>query len=210
MIPLLFLATGCSQPDERLHEMAQQSLQQQAQQNETIAQQTTQLTAVSDKFIAAEGQARQELLDLQQRLVEAEAQARQQLLQTQADVVRRDAEGRSELNEQQTRVQAAMATLEQERRQIAAERHRAPIVAAAITQVGFVLACLTPLAFGAYLLFVLQRTGDCDNAMVEMLVQELTSEQPRLLPRPAMTPALTDASAPGPEDASTEPRPDSS
>ena len=86
--------------------------------------------------------------------------------------------------------------MEAERRQIAGERQRAPIIAAAITQVGLILACLAPLALCAYLLWSLKSTAEQDEAVTELLVEELTSEHPRFLlpgpPRPEQ-PALSNS-----------------
>ena len=62
--------------------------------------------------------------------------------------------------------------------------HRAvrkgPIIAAAVTQVGLILACLAPLALCVYLLWSLKSTTAEDEAMTELLVEELSSDRPRL------------------------------
>jgi len=59
---------------------------------------------------------------------------------------------------------------------------RAPIIAAAITQVGLWLVCLAPLALCGYLLYVLRHAGDDDAAVTELLIDEIIAEHPRLLP----------------------------
>ena len=168
-IPIAVL--GCSPPpDERLIELGQQSCDRQAEQNQTIAEQTRQLTEMSNDFLAAEGQASAETIALQREIAQAEAAAREELLQIQQHLV--------------------------ERRQIANERQRAPIIAAAITQVGLWLVCLAPLALCGYLLYVLRHSADNDAAVTELLIEEIIAEHPRLLPpgpRRAGQRALPDA-----------------
>ena len=133
-IPIAVL--GCSPPpgDERLVELGQQSCDRQAEQNQTIAEQTRQLTEMSDDFLAAEGQARAETIALQREIAQAEAAAREELLQIQQNLVERDTQCRQDLNALQKETQCAIRVerqsvdrqredLEAERRQIAAERH---------------------------------------------------------------------------------------
>jgi DNA repair exonuclease SbcCD ATPase subunit len=85
------------------------------------------------------------------------------------------------LEEQQVQVNHQRDELESERREIAKQRHRDPIIAAAINNVGLVLACLIPLALAGYLLYCL-RNQDDDEAVGELLIQELTTDRPLLLP----------------------------
>ena len=81
--------------------------------------------------------------------------------------------------------------LENDRREIAAQRHRDPIVAAIIMDVGIVLACLLPLALGVYVLRAACRAGESDGAVAELLVQELVASEPRLsLPGRPSLPAI--------------------
>ncbi len=172
-ILLLILVTGCSSPDKRLVELGQQSADRQAQQNQTIAGQSRQVTETTQQFVESSGDARKDMIELQRELVKAEANARNELVRIQQDLVDRDAQCRQELNELQRESQSAIQVerqsidrqredLEAERRQIADERQRAPIIAAAISQVGLVLACLLPLVLCGYLLYVLRHTGDND------------------------------------------------
>ncbi len=100
------------------------------------------------------------------------AQAHQELISLQHD-----------LEEQQVQVNRQRDQLESERREIAKHRHRDPIIAAAISSVGLVLACLVPLALAGYLLYCLRNQKD-DPVVTELLIEEITSEQPTLLPLP--------------------------
>jgi len=193
-ILLLILVTGCSSSeDERLVELGQQACDRQAQQNQTIADQSRQVTEATHQFVESSGDARKEMIELQRELVEAEANARNELIRVQQDLVDRDVQCRQDLNKLQRESQSALQVerhsidrqredLEAERRQIAEERQRAPIIAAAMTQVGLILACLAPLALCAYLLHVLRNTADDDTAVTELLVEELSRDRPRLLP----------------------------
>ena len=199
MLPVMILLlgiAGCSEPDERLVKLAEKSCERQAEQNQTIARQTEQATELSDNFIDAEKAARQELLKLQQQLVEADAAAREDLQTIHQDIVRRDAECRRNLDQRQREAQAAMAAraraidhqrdqLEQERRDIADKRQRAPVIAASIQLAGGLIACLLPLGVVVYLLYAMQRREDTDPVMVELLVEELTAERPKLLAAPS-------------------------
>jgi len=72
--------------------------------------------------------------------------------------------------------------LEQERRNIAAQRHRDPVIAQAIGAVGLTLACLLPLLLAGYVIHAVNRNGDDNAALGELLVLEMTAEQPLLLP----------------------------
>ena len=108
-----------------------------------------------------------------------------------AEVVRRDADGRRELDELHRQAQTAFAArnssmdqqpdlLEQERRNIAEERIRAPVVAEAVKFGAGLIVCLTPLVVVVYLLRCLRSDDGVDAAMFEVLIDEISSEQPRL------------------------------
>ena len=72
--------------------------------------------------------------------------------------------------------------MEQERRDIAAQRHRDPIVAQTISVVGLTLACLLPLLLAGYVIYALNRSSDDNDALSELLIMEMTADQPLLLP----------------------------
>jgi hypothetical protein len=200
---LLLIVTGCSPSDERLVELGQQSADRQAEQNRTIADQSRQVTETTRQFVESSGDARTDMIELQRELVEAEAEARSELIQVQQDLVDRDAQCRRELNALQHKSQSAILAerqsidrqredLEADRRNIADKRHRAPIVAAAISQIGLVLACLLPLGLCGYLLYVLRHTGDDDAAVTELLIEEIVADKPLFLPVPGLTPTIAE------------------
>jgi len=188
-IPMLLLMTaGCSS-DERLIELSERASARQHAQNETIARQTDRMTELTQEFIEEEAAARQELLELQQQLADADAQNRRELNELQQ-------QAHASISARTQALDGQRDALEAERRQIAAERQRAPVIAEAVKFAAGVIACLLPLGVVVYLLFCLRDGAEADSATVEILVQELVSDQPRLLSRPSSTPALT-ATKPG-------------
>ena len=223
MILLLLIVIGCSPSDDRLVELGQQACDRQARQNQAIADQSQQITETTHQFVESSADARKDMIELQRELVEAEAEARSELVQIQQDLVDRDAQCRQELTElqrdSQSSVQAERQSVDRqredlanERRQIADERHRAPLVAAAISQVGLVLACLLPLVLCGYLLYVLRHSGDDDAAVTEMLIEELVADRPRFLPTPGSAAIGEEAPLPSIEhapDAEGDPHPES-
>jgi len=205
---ILMPMIGCRQPtDERLIELGERANARQQAQNEVIARQSEKTAVLSEGFIDAEAQARQELLQLQQQLVDADADARSDLQAMHEQIVQRDADGRRELDALHRETRAAFAVrtqaidrqrdlLEQERREIAEERLRAPIVAEAVKFAGGLIVCALPLVVVIYLLRCLRSNDDTDSAVVETLVEELLAEQPRLLAT-AATPAWSGPSSDG-------------
>lgn len=93
------------------------------------------------------------------RLVEADAQLRQDFLEAHRD-------------------------LEAERKQIATQRHRDPIIANALLDAALLIACALPIVLAIY---VVRNSGrrTSDDCLAELLVQELASDEPMLLPRAA-------------------------
>jgi hypothetical protein len=124
------------------------------------------------------------------------AEQQRQLAQMQAEVARgarqlveSDAKARGELAALQRNLQQDQAEigrqrdqLEADRRQIAEQRHRDPLIAAAITSIGLILACLLPLLLCWALLRRPPVDGEAEAALAEFLVQDLTSDHPVLLP----------------------------
>lgn len=103
------------------------------------------------------------------QLIEADAQARQELIGLQGN-----------LQDQQAEIGAQRDALEQERRDVARQRQRDPIIAAAVTGVGVLVATLAPLLLCWYVLGGLRRHSS-DEALVELLVTEFTTGSPVLL-----------------------------
>ena len=113
---------GCSD-DARLVRVAEEAADRQAAQNREMSQ------------------LNREVAQGTKRLVEADAQSRTELVALQQD-----------LRADQTAVNHGRDRLEAERKEIAAQRNRDPVVANAIDGVGLVLACLIPLLFCWFLL----------------------------------------------------------
>ena len=109
--------------------------------------------------------------------------------QRQAEQNRNAAELHRKVVELQRDVQAERAAigqqrnrLESERQSIASERRWDSLVAAAITNVGLLLACSLPLALAWLLLARPPDSGD-ERAVVEIMLDDLTAKQPLLLYR---------------------------
>jgi TolA-binding protein len=103
-----------------------------------------------------------------------------------------------DLEKQQAQIDSQRDGLESERRELAKQRQRDPIIAAAINNVGVILACLLPLALAGYLLYCF-RDQKKDQLVTEILIQEMVSERPTLLPPPqAETAAIADQRKPTP------------
>ena len=155
---MLLMAAGCADSrDEEFRQLAQQTIRQQAAQNERMAKQSQQIVEASKHLVANDAQARKEMIAAHATL--------QKELQTE----------RANINQQLTE-------LESERREIARQRGRDPIIAQAIGGVGLTLACLLPLLLAGYVIYSLNRSSDDSDALSEMLVMEIVAEKPILLP----------------------------
>ena len=132
----LLLAVGCADSrDERFRQLAQQALHEQSEQNKRLAEQSRQIAEAS------------------RRLVEGDAAARKDLLAAHKQLM-------SELHSERANLDRQHEEMEQERRNIAARRHRDPVIAQAIGAVGLTLACLLPLLLAAYVIRAVNRDGD--------------------------------------------------
>jgi len=163
-LALLFLTlwsvVGCDK-DETLAEFAQQAAGEQARQNERMAAQTEAVVAESH-----------ELAEAARQLVEQDAQARRELIAAEERMAERMTVERTQLDH--------------ERREIARQRHRDPIVAEAVRASGVLLACVAPLVIALLVLRSMSSQEPDHAAVAELLVQEVTSEQPVLLPAPVL------------------------
>jgi hypothetical protein len=160
MLLAIGLLAGCSKsPDERIAEIAQQSLDAQSRQNDRLVQQNQQVIEASKELVAADAQARTEMAELQHDL-----QADQREVGRQRD------------------------GLEQERRQIAQERNREQLVSAAITTIGLLLLGALPIVLGIYMLRAVHKPHAADPVLTEVLIDELLADRPRLLDRPTPLP----------------------
>jgi len=165
-LPILACA-GCPSESDRVAEVARKAAREQAKQNERMAQ------------------VEQEVAEAHKRLVEGEAKARGEMVALQRDLQKAQAE----VGEQRD-------SLEAERREMAAQRGRDPIIASAIECVGVVLACLLPLLVCIYMLRALRDSSDDDSAVTEILIQDLTSDAPDFLPPARPVTALEHESDP--------------
>jgi hypothetical protein len=133
-LPLtLILIAGCepTPSDERLARMAQETVEQQAQQNEEMARLNREV---------AEGT---------NRLVDADSQARQELLAAQRDLQR-----------QQEQVGVQRDALETDRKAWAVQRETESVYAPIVSTLGLTLLALLPLVLCWYLLHGLSGTDE--------------------------------------------------
>lgn len=163
---LTFTVTGCSSSDsdKELVEFAKETMTEQQKQNDRLAEQsavivenTGHLTQAAEKLVEQDAEARRELIAAQQKL-------------------------QSELHQQQSTVDAHRKGLEDERRQMALQRGRDPIVASAITNSGLLLACVLPLVVCVLVIRQLNHQQPDDAAVAELLLLEATQQKSTLLP----------------------------
>jgi hypothetical protein len=155
------LTCGCRPTDQRLTELAQSSLEQQSRQSEAVAENSRQVAEAT------------------RELVQAEAEARDQFIQSRREL-------QSEIVESYQRIDEARQQLEAERKLIAAQRHRDPIIAEAIGGVALLISALLPFLIIGQLLYSLNRNGPDEAAVSSLLISEIanrpqiSSEVPRL------------------------------
>ena len=124
---------------------------------------------------------------------QAEQNARMACLQEHVTAMQQD------VQRSQAEVGRQRDLLEGERREIAGQRQRDPIVAAAIVDVGLVLACLLPLLLAGFALYCLRDQGQADSAVAEVLITELITDKPLLLPPPRSVAAIVGETPPSAE-----------
>lgn len=133
-------------------------------------------------------------------------------LEQQAQQNKAMAELQKNLQKERSHLDQQRAQLEGEARKIAAARHRDPILANAIVGAVGLLVAVLPLGLCWHLLRGLYRPGDDGDALGELLVQEMTSSRPLILPplvdaqgarddgsRPFLPPQYPPAELPPPE-----------
>ena len=167
-LPMMLGAVGgCGRsPDQRLADFAQQTMSEQRKQNDRIADQSQAVVAESHQ-----------LAETAKELVKSDAEARRELIAAQTEMT-------SQLNEQQSAIHTGHEQLEQDRCEIAEQRHRDPIVAAVIQDFGLAIACLLPLLVAVLVIRQMHSQEPDHAAVAELLVLELTADEPRLLPGP--------------------------
>jgi hypothetical protein len=166
---------GCND-DERAAQIAQEAAARQAEQNQEMARQNQRIAETAKELVIADARARKELIGVQKDLRADQAEVGRQ----------RD-------------------TLESERIKIAAERHWDQLLAPALLDFGLLLVIVAALAFCCYLLIGLRKEDVTDQALGELLIQELAAEDPVLLPPvPSPPPAQKYQPRPGLEDFSKD------
>ena len=121
-----------------------------------------------------------EIAEGSKRLVAANAEANDKLLTTQ-----------QKLDEQRSQIDG-------ERQVLADERHRESILGPLITTIGTLLVCALPLVLCWFLLHGLRKGGE-EADISQLLVEEIVSDQPTLLPLPRHIAAVDQPSLPGPK-----------
>lgn len=81
---------------------------------------------------------------------------------------------------------------------LADERHRESILGPLITTIGTLLVCALPLVLCWFLLHGLRKGGE-EADISQLLVEEIVSDQPTLLPLPRHIAAVDQPSLPGPK-----------
>lgn len=171
---ILLAVTGCDKPpdtrDQRLVDLAKESLNRQSEQNRLMAEQSKAIVEESQK-----------LAEATKELVVHDSKARKELVASHAALA-------AQLDRQRAAIDAGRDQLERERRKIAGQRHRDPLIAVAIQNVGLMIACVLPLVVCLFVLRQMNRTEPDDRAVAELLVHELTTDKPLLLTGPSIKP----------------------
>lgn len=178
---VMLIVVGCDSRDERLADFAERSIDTQQQQNEIIGRQSEQVVLES-----------RALAEAAKEVVAADAQARQELIAAQREL-------NQGLQVERAGVHQQRDELEKERREIADQRFRDPVIATTLHTIGLLLVCLAPLVLAAYALRQLNQRVDDGAKLGDLLVEELSTDRPLLLPavhRPLLT-AVADKSASG-------------
>lgn len=151
---LVPLAIGCEEEtDQGQVQVARESAERQAQQNKQMAELQQHVAAGAKQLVEADSQARRELVELQR-----------------------------ELRSDQAEIGHQRGALESERRQIARDRYWDSILGVSIYAGAGILACLLPLLLCGWLLHATRDKHGTDEALAELLVEELTTDRPMLLP----------------------------
>ena len=115
---------------------------------------------------AATAEVAREAAESQRRVIETVEKSRQDLIAVQ-----------KELDLQRT-------TVAQERKELTEQRREESLLAPVLTTIGYLLVTSLPLGLCWYLLHTLKGSPVDESAVTQLLVQDLLSEQPVLLPRP--------------------------
>ena len=105
---------------------------------------------------------------------EAEAESSREFVQIQADQNRRLVELQNQVQAQHVEIGRQRDALEKERRELAAQRHRDPVVAESIFSIGTLLACLCPILL-AWVLLNRADPGTDSEVIAETLIRDVSS-----------------------------------
>jgi len=153
---------GCQDPDPRLGQLASEAMHEQGQQNQRIAEGSRAIAEGGRQLVAADAQARRELIDLQQGL-----------------------------RQDQTEVARQRDTLEAERKSVARERRTDSAIRSSLLLGGLILACLAPLVLAGFALVGIWREPTREEEgqiLVEQLAQVLADTPAAQLPPPPTDP----------------------
>ena len=143
---------GCSE-SERIAEIAVESADRQAQQNEQMAELHKELAEGSKRLVESDAQAREDLISLQHKL-----------------------------QDEQTEVARQRDVLEIERKDIARQRRTESGLPTIINGSVMALLAIAVFGFCWYLLFGLQHRDDTDSVLNDLLITEMTADRPNILP----------------------------
>ena len=142
--------------DDRLARMATESAARQAEQNRELVRLNREVAEGTKLLVDADSRSREELVALQR-----------------------------DLQAEQAEIGGQRDSLERERKALAQERQRDSVLAAVLVGLGESLVGALPLILCWYLLHGLRHESG-DEGLAELLVEEIASEQPKLLPREAV------------------------
>ena len=157
----MILVTGCEEngnENSRVAKVAVEAAERQAEQNREMARVNRE---------TAEGA---------KRLVEADAEARRELTEMQHD-----------LQAEQAEVGEQRDQLEAERKEIAGQRRTESMLGPILKGCAAAAVIAVTIGYCWSLLFSLRRQDDADQILGELLVDELLSDKPALLPPPGAT-----------------------
>lgn len=156
LIHLISMITmiGCEDEDQRVAAVATAAAERQAQQSAEMAKAHAQLTHGARELVESAGRSQESLVTIQR-----------------------------ELETQQSEIGRQRDLLEKERQTIATQRRTDPIIANAVLQIGLLIVCALPLIVCWYVLRDLGQ-NNAEEPIGEILIEDLTSERPLLLPEP--------------------------
>jgi len=148
--------TGCNRSPDDFQELVDQLTQHQLQQQKELLDQSQTLTAASQSLVEKDAESRREFATMHSVAQQSLFAERQKLDQHKA-------------------------LLEDERREIAKQRHRDPLIATALLQASTLVICSLPILL---VLAVYQKAQQepADACLNDILLSEFASEQALLLP----------------------------